>query len=62
MFWVFEMTTVLCTSMTVNGGGAVHHPEEPVVPVLYQVKLRRNGPLLFSTAVPDLSWNTRIRH
>jgi hypothetical protein len=41
MFWVSERTTVLYTSMTVNGDGAVRHPEEPVVPVLYQVKLRR---------------------
>jgi len=38
---VSERNISLCIYVTVNGDRAVHHPEEPVVPVLYQVKLRR---------------------
>jgi len=37
---VSERNISLCTCVTVNGDRAVHPPEEPVVPVLYQVSLR----------------------
>jgi hypothetical protein len=42
MYWASERTTALYTCMTVNDDGAVRHPEEPVVPVLFQVKLTYN--------------------
>jgi len=41
IYWVSERNISLCICVTVNGDRAVRHPEEPVVQVLYQVKLRR---------------------